>query len=78
MEARRLAERLAERADLATTLSLAGRTATPALQPVPTRIGGFGGAEGLANYLNDQKIDVLVDATHPYAAVISVNAANAA
>jgi len=77
MEARRLAERLAERADLATTLSLAGRTATPALQPVPTRIGGFGGAEGLANYLTDQKIDVLVDATHPYAAAISVNAANA-
>jgi precorrin-6A/cobalt-precorrin-6A reductase len=77
MEARRLAERLAKRADLATTLSLAGRTATPALQPVPTRIGGFGGVEGLANYLTDQKIDVLVDATHPYAAAISVNAANA-
>jgi precorrin-6A/cobalt-precorrin-6A reductase len=77
-EARRLAERLAKRVDLAVTLSLAGRTAAPALQPVPVRVGGFGGAEGLADYLIDQKIDVLVDATHPYAAVISANAGNAA
>ena len=37
--------------DLAVTLSLAGRTAHPAPQPVPVRIGGFGGAEGLADYL---------------------------
>jgi precorrin-6A/cobalt-precorrin-6A reductase len=78
MEARQLAERLAMRADLAVTLSLAGRTAAPALPPVPVRIGGFGGAEGLADYLRDQKIDVLIDATHPYAATISMNAAAAA
>ncbi len=78
MEARQLAERLAGRCDLAVTVSLAGRTAAPALQPVPVRVGGFGGAQGLADYLLDQKIDVLVDATHPYAATISINAAAAA
>jgi precorrin-6A/cobalt-precorrin-6A reductase len=60
------------------TLSLAGRTASPAAQPVPVRIGGFGGAVGLANYLVNERIDVLVDATHPYAAVISANAVDAA
>jgi precorrin-6A/cobalt-precorrin-6A reductase len=78
MEARQLTERLAKRADLAVTLSLAGRTAAPALPPVPVRVGGFGGAQGLADYLRDQKIDILIDATHPYAATISSNAAAAA
>jgi precorrin-6A/cobalt-precorrin-6A reductase len=78
MEARQLAERLARRADLAVTLSLAGRTTAPASQPVPVRVGGFGGAQGLAGYLCDQKIAVLIDATHPYAAAISTSAAIAA
>ncbi len=78
MEARQLAERLAKRADLAVTLSLAGRTTAPVLQPVPVRVGGFGGAQGLADYLLDHKTDVLIDATHPYAATISMNAAAAA
>ena len=78
MEARQLAERLARRCDLAVTLSLAGRTVAPALPPVPVRVGGFGGAQGLADYLRDQKIDVLIDATHPYAVTISSNAAAAA
>jgi len=59
-------------------LSLAGRTAAPAAQPVPVRIGGFGGAEGLADYLVGHRFDVLIDATHPYAAMMSMNAANAA
>jgi precorrin-6A/cobalt-precorrin-6A reductase len=77
-EARRLAERLAGRSDLAVTLSLAGRTANPAAQPVPVRIGGFGGAEGLAAHLAAERIDALIDATHPYAAAISANAARAA
>jgi precorrin-6A/cobalt-precorrin-6A reductase len=77
-EARRLAARLALRADLAVTLSLAGRTASPAVQPVPVRIGGFGGADGLADYLSAERIDALIDATHPYAATISANAARAA
>jgi len=77
-EARQLAERLAARADLAVTLSLAGRTASPAAQPVPVRIGGFGGAQGLAEYLAAERVDLLIDATHPYAATISANAARAA
>ena len=73
-----LAAALARRNDCSVTLSLAGRTAEPAPQPVPVRRGGFGGAEGLARYLRDERIDVLIDATHPYAAVISANAAAAA
>jgi precorrin-6A/cobalt-precorrin-6A reductase len=77
-EARMLAERLAERSDLHVTLSLAGRTASPAHQPVPVRSGGFGGAAGLAGYLVREHIDALIDATHPYASVISQNAVAAA
>jgi precorrin-6A/cobalt-precorrin-6A reductase len=77
-EARQLAGCIATRPDLAVTLSLAGRTAAPAAQPVPVRIGGFGGAAGLADYLRSEKIAVLVDATHPYAASISANAVAAA
>ncbi|MGD0333745.1 MAG: cobalt-precorrin-6A reductase [Xanthobacteraceae bacterium] len=77
-EARLLAERLAGRRELDVTLSLAGRTASPARQSVPVRSGGFGGAAGLAAYLVNERVDVLIDATHPYAAVISANAAAAA
>jgi precorrin-6A/cobalt-precorrin-6A reductase len=77
-EARQLAERLAVRSDLVVTLSLAGRTSKPAAQPVPVRVGGFGGSQGLADYLTSERIDALIDATHPYAAVISANAAQAA
>jgi precorrin-6A/cobalt-precorrin-6A reductase len=77
-EARRLAERLAERVDVEVTVSLAGRTTAPAAHAVPVRIGGFGGAEGLGQYLTAERVDALVDATHPYAAIISANAADAA
>lgn len=77
-EARALAAALAPRADLDVVLSLAGRTADPAPQPVPVRSGGFGGAEGLARYLQDEGIDLMIDATHPFAARISANAAQAA
>jgi precorrin-6A/cobalt-precorrin-6A reductase len=77
-EARQLAGRLAGRGDLRVMLSLAGRTASPAPQPVPVRSGGFGGAAGLADYLIRERIDALIDATHPYAAMISANAAEAA
>jgi precorrin-6A/cobalt-precorrin-6A reductase len=73
-EARLLAERLAGRAGLDVTLSLAGRTVAPARQPVPVRSGGFGGAAGLADYLAREHVDVLIDATHPYAGGISANA----
>jgi precorrin-6A/cobalt-precorrin-6A reductase len=78
LEARQLAARLAGRRELAVTLSLAGRTRHPAALPVPVRIGGFGGVAGLAAYLQANRIDLLVDATHPYAARISANAARAA
>jgi precorrin-6A/cobalt-precorrin-6A reductase len=77
-EARELAARLAGRSDLAVTLSLAGRTAAPVSQPVPVRAGGFGGTDGLAAYLRAERIDLLIDATHPYAAVMSRHAAEAA
>ena len=58
-------------------VSLAGRTASPLPLPVPVRIGGFGGADGLARYLARERIAGLVDATHPYAAAISHGAAQA-
>jgi precorrin-6A/cobalt-precorrin-6A reductase len=77
-EARQLAGRLAGRAGLDITLSLAGRTVSPAAQPVPVRVGGFGGADGLTKYLAGERIDALIDATHPYANVISANAIAAA
>ena len=77
-EARQLAGLLAERADLKVTLSLAGRTAAPAAQPVPVRVGGFGSASGFSAYLKAERIDALIDATHPYAATISRHAAEAA
>lgn len=60
------------------TASLAGRTAVPARQAVPIRRGGFGGAPGLTDYLQRERIDALIDATHPYASVISANAVAAA
>ena len=66
------------RPGLDVTLSLAGRTVSPAPQPVPVRVGGFGGVAGLADYLTAQRIDALIDATHPYASVITANAVAAA
>jgi precorrin-6A/cobalt-precorrin-6A reductase len=73
-EATALAANLARKRDIDATLSLAGRTATPAESPLATRVGGFGGAEGLAAFLQREKIDLLLDATHPFAARISANA----
>ena len=52
-------------------LSYAGRVANPKLQPVPVRIGGFGGVDGLVRYLRRNRITHLVDATHPFAAQMS-------
>lgn len=56
------------------TLSLAGRTARPVPHGVTTRVGGFGGADGLARWIRDEAIDAVIDATHPFAARISANA----
>ncbi len=49
-------------------------TASPALAPIPQRVGGFGGAEGLAAFLARERIGAVVDATHPFASRISANA----
>lgn len=57
-------------------LSLAGTTKRPLVGP--HRVGGFGGVDGLANYLKTENITALIDATHPFAAQISANAAQAA
>ncbi|TPQ51468.1 cobalt-precorrin-6A reductase, partial [Prosthecomicrobium hirschii] len=76
-EASRLARLMAGRPDLAPVLSLAGRTEAPAAQPIPTRIGGFGGVAGLVAYLRAEAIEAVVDATHPFAAVMSRHAAEA-
>ncbi|MFW8594908.1 cobalt-precorrin-6A reductase [Cribrihabitans neustonicus] len=75
-EASRLAAALAE-AGLDAVFSYAGRTAQPVPQPLPTRVGGFGGAEGLAAFLQSGGITHVVDATHPFAAQMSANAAYA-
>jgi precorrin-6A/cobalt-precorrin-6A reductase len=58
--------------------SLAGRTSSPLVPAGELRIGGFGGVEGLAAYLRERGVDAVVDATHPFAAGMSGNAAAAA
>lgn len=73
-EARRLAERLVATGRVDVTLSLAGRTRNPLPQAGAVRAGGFGGADGLAAWLGENKVDIVVDATHPFAARISANA----
>lgn len=57
--------------------SYAGRTDAPVAQPLPTRVGGFGGVAGLQAYLLAENIGAVVDATHPFAAQISRNAIEA-
>lgn len=81
-EARRLAEALtgnhAGDRRVRVTSSLAGRVAAPRLPPGDVRVGGFGGPGGLAAWLREHRVDALVDATHPFAATMSRNAAEAA
>ncbi len=77
-EASQLARALADAAaDADAVFSYAGRTDNPVAQPLPTRIGGFGGVDGLIGYIRDQAITHIVDATHPFAAQMSHNAAAA-
>jgi precorrin-6A/cobalt-precorrin-6A reductase len=73
-EARALAARVAELPDVDAVLSLAGRTRDPHPQPIATRIGGFGGLDGLCTYLQAQRIDRVIDATHPFADQMSRHA----
>jgi precorrin-6A/cobalt-precorrin-6A reductase len=76
-EASALAARLAGKPDFSPLLSMAGRTSDPRPMPIPTRIGGFGGVAGLADFLRIERIEAVIDATHPFAAVMSRNAAEA-
>lgn len=57
--------------------SYAGRTQAPRAQPLPTRVGGFGGPQGLRDYLQREAITHVVDATHPFAAQMSRHAVQA-
>lgn len=77
-EAGQLAAELTARPGLRVTTSLAGRVARPRLPAGEVRIGGFGGVEAMTDWLSGQRVDAVVDATHPFAAAISANAARAA
>jgi precorrin-6A/cobalt-precorrin-6A reductase len=79
-EARALASRLVDAypQQLEIITSMAGRTARPLAVAGRVRRGGFGGEAGLARYLRRARIDLLVDATHPFAEAISAHAAMAA
>ena len=76
-EAMRLAGALADEPGLPALLSLAGRTKKPVLPAIPSRIGGFGGVDGLAAWLDAHRTPLVIDATHPFAAQMSWNAAEA-
>ncbi|WP_103337657.1 cobalt-precorrin-6A reductase [Amycolatopsis sp. CA-126428] len=76
-EARQLAEALTAR-EVRVVTSLAGRVARPRLPAGEVRVGGFGGPDGLARYLRENRIEAVVDATHPFAERIGANAAKAA
>ena len=70
--ARAAVERLGGRLEV--TTALAGRTEAPSPLPGRVRIGGFGGVEGLATYIAEAGIELLVDATHPFADQIALHA----
>ena len=74
-EARALAAAL--HPDVEVISSLAGRVPDPALPVGQVRVGGFGGADGLRNWLREAAVEAVVDATHPFAATITANAATA-
>lgn len=76
-EAYDLAHRLDGRPGVRVISSLAGRTDNPRLPAGETRLGGFGGVEGLADYLRQNRIGAVIDGTHPFAARMGWNAAAA-
>ncbi|MEL6965208.1 MAG: cobalt-precorrin-6A reductase [Pseudomonadota bacterium] len=76
-EARALLGAVSEWPDLHAVMSFAGRTRHPNIDQGVLRLGGFGGVDGLASYLRDESIDVLIDATHPFAARMSMQAEEA-
>lgn len=75
-EANALAKGLAEKG-IPATYSYAGRVDKPRPQPLPVRVGGFGGPEGLAAYIRENRISHVIDVTHPFAAQMSGNAIEA-
>ncbi|MFE7420502.1 cobalt-precorrin-6A reductase [Rhodococcus sp. NPDC057529] len=77
-EARALAAALADVPGVEAVSSLAGRVRDPHLPVGDVRIGGFGGVDGLAEWLRAHPVDAIVDATHPFAAQITSNATDAA
>lgn len=76
-EAREIAAQAALLPRVEVIASLAGATRAPMTVAARQRVGGFGGAEGLAAFLRAEAIDAVIDATHPFAARISANAAQA-
>ncbi|MGX1089928.1 precorrin-6A/cobalt-precorrin-6A reductase [Streptomyces albogriseolus] len=76
-EARRLAAALAARPGTRVTTSLAGRVTRPGALEGEVRVGGFGGPDGLAAWIRGERVHAVVDATHPFAATITANAATA-
>lgn len=77
-EARSLASRLAGRPEFDVVSSLAGRVGDPLLPDGRTRIGGFGGPGGLADWLAAERVGAVIDATHPFAAGMTASAVTAA
>ena len=69
-----LAARALADAGVDAVFSYAGRTDAPAQQPLPMRVGGFGGVQGLVDYLQREGMTHVIDATHPFAAQMSRNA----
>lgn len=76
-QAKELAKKTVNLPNIKVKISLAGRT-SQAIASENLRVGGFGGVAGLISYLKEEKIDLIIDATHPFAAKISHNAAKAA
>jgi precorrin-6A/cobalt-precorrin-6A reductase len=73
-EANQLARAVAHDPRIRAMLSYAGRTENPTPPPVSWRVGGFGGIDGLVDYLRAENIARVVDATHPFAAQMSAHA----
>jgi precorrin-6A/cobalt-precorrin-6A reductase len=76
-DANRLVAEIAGDSRIDAVLSYAGRTENPTPPPIAWRVGGFGGVEGLVDYLRAENIARVVDATHPFAAQMSANAVTA-
>lgn len=77
-EAAALDQHLAEQApEIRAIISLAGHTVDPRPSNLPVRVGGFGGIDGLRQYLREEGIVAVVDATHPFAAIMPFNAEHA-